>query len=99
VRTDRSVAGVDEDERAGAVGALAGALVEARLTEQRGLLITGNAGDRKVQGEERIGVGASEFTGRRTDLGQRGRRHLQQVAELVAPRAFVDVVQQSAARV
>ena len=44
-------------------------------------------------------VGAAEVAGRRSDLRECCARHLQDVAQLVAPGAFVDVVEQCAAGV
>ena len=84
------VAGVDEQERAGAVGALRGAGGEAGLAEQGGLLVAGDAGDRQVEAEERRGVGVRELPVGRDDLGQRAtraRRTARTAARLHVPEA------------
>ena len=46
------VAGVEQEERAGAVGALPLARPEAALAEERGLLVAGDAADRDAVGQE-----------------------------------------------
>ena len=95
-RAGHRAAGVGEHERAGPVGALRVARREARLAEQRRLLITGDAGDGQVQAEERGRVGAPGDAGGGNHLGQRRDRHPQQLAQLGGPPARGDVEQQRA---
>ena len=83
--------GVGEHERAGAVGALAHAGGVAGLTEQRGLLVAGDAGDGQRQPQERVGVGGADDAGARHQLRQRRPRDVEQVAQLVGPGALVEV--------
>jgi hypothetical protein len=80
-------AGVDQHERAGAVGALAAAGLEAALAEQRRLLVAGDAGHRQVEPEEGRRVGAPDLAVGRAPPRQRRPRHAEQLAQLVAPAA------------
>ena len=67
-------AGVHEHERAGAVGALGVARVEARLAEERGLLVAGDARDRDAVGQARQRRASRRSTPRSaTMLRQHGR--------------------------
>ena len=96
LRRDRLLARVDEHERAGAVGLLRHARLEAGLAERGRLLVPGVAGDldRAAQ-ERRLAV----------DLGRRPRRRhhrardVHDPEQLVVPVERVDVEQQRAAGV
>ncbi len=93
-------AGVDEHERPGAVGALGLARREAGLAEQRRLLVARDA--RRPAGRAR---GTRRATSGRprphdaTTSGSAARGTRQQLAQLVAPAALADVVEQGARRV
>ena len=62
---------VGEHERAGAVGVLAQAGLQAALAEQRRLLVAGHAGDRHLEAVELVRAGRAEHAAARPDLGQR----------------------------
>ncbi len=89
-------AGVGEDERPGAVGALGVALVEAGLSEERRLLVAGEAGDRQRQAEEGAGVGGRDLAPVGHQLGQRVARDSEERAQLVGPVARLEVEEQGA---
>ena len=93
---DGVVAGVDQDEGTGPVGALARAGLDASLAEQGGLLVAGDPGDGEIEPEERPGIGTADHAVRRDHLGQCVHGHVEQVAELLTPGAEVDVEQQGA---
>ena len=81
-------AGVGEDERAGAVGALRVARVEAGLPEQRRLLVAGDPGDRQRQVRGTTPgrcVAISPQLG--TSSGSASRGYAEQRAQLVGPVA------------
>ena len=81
-------ADVHEHERAGAVGVLGHARLEARLAEQRGLLVAGDAADRDARGPRRAS-GRSRRSGRSTAAPRAGTRAgtPNSVAQLVATSA------------
>ena len=89
------VAGVDENEAAGAVGRFHHAGAKARLADQRRLLISGDAadGDRDA---EMLGRRLAEFGGAIAHLGQHRARDAEQREQVVVPCARVDVEQQRA---
>ena len=72
-RRDRPLAGVLQQEAAGAVGVLRQPGRHAHLAEQRRLLIAGDAGDRDVADAERRRDAAVDLA-RRADLGQHAGR-------------------------
>ena len=72
---------VHQHERAGAVGVLGHARLEAGLAEQRRLLVAGDA----AHGDA-VGCRA-EAAARRSHLGQARHRHAEEVAQLGGPRA------------
>ena len=80
-------AGVGEDERAGAVGALGVAHVEAGLPEERRLLVAGDPGDRQREAEEHRRLGRGDLAPVGHQVGQRVARHPEELAELVGPVA------------
>ena len=89
---DRLVAGVHQQEAAGAVGVLDVALLEAGLAEQGRLLVSRRAGDRDRAGEE----GALRLPvdlGGRPDLREHAGRDVQELQDLVVPLQRVDVEQ------
>ena len=66
---------VHQHERAGAVGVLGHARLEARLAEQRGLLVAGDAADRDAGAARREPCdGHAEPSARRPHLGQHAQR-------------------------
>ena len=76
-------ADVHQHERAGAVGVLGHARLEARLAEQRGLLVAGDAADRDAAGPAaQPATVDAEPAARRPHLGQHATRHAEQVAQL-----------------
>ena len=87
---------VHEDERAGAVGVLGGARGEARLAEQRRLLVAGDPRDRHAGSDGGVGGGDAEATRRRSDVGQDVGRHTEQVTQFVRPCEAPDVEQHRA---
>src|SRR6185437_12104095 len=92
------VAGVEQEKRAGAVGVLRLSRSAASLTEQRRLLIAGNASDGNRLAEERR-QRLAEIASRRPNLRKDLDRYVEQVAELLAPSQSRDVEQKSAGRV
>ncbi len=81
-------AGLNENKRTGAVGVLRHALRGARLPEQRGLLVAGDAGD----------VGRDRAA-RIDDLRHVGERDAEELRHLFAPLAAADVEKERARRV
>ncbi|SPL96118.1 Basic proline-rich protein precursor [[Actinomadura] parvosata subsp. kistnae] len=90
------VAEVGQHERARAVGALDVAHVEARLPEQRRLLVAGDAADGHVEPEERRRVGTPDRAVIGHDLRQGRLRHPEQLAQLRLPGAGLQPVQEGA---
>jgi hypothetical protein len=81
-----------------AVGVLCRSRFEARLAEQRRLLIAGITGDGDFRAKEfRIGVSVDLAGG--FDLGHHRARHVQQLEQLIVPLEGVDVEQQRPAGV
>ena len=93
---DRSLAGIEQHEAAGAVRVLREAGREAGLPEQRRLLVAGDAGDRHLHS---IQGGVRAHARRRYDAWKHRPRNVEQREQLVVPFARVDVEQQRAARV
>src|SRR5262249_6132161 len=95
-RGDGLRAGVEEEEAARPVGVLREARREARLAEERRLLVAGEARDR-----DRGVADASlrEDSGGRDDVREDVARDAEEREELVVPVASVDVVEERAARV
>ena len=87
------VAGVHHDEASGAVGVLGHAGRRAALTEQRGLLIAGDSGDRDAI------VGLSDHFTRRDYPRQNLPRDFQDSQQIVVPFAAVDVEEERAGRI
>ena len=83
-----AVADVEQHEAAGAVGVLRHARLEARLPEQRRLLVAGDAGDRDAgrRPPHRSDVTPKRPLDGRTS-GSASNRHVEQLAQLVAPSA------------
>ena len=96
--SERSIedAGVGEDERPGAVGALAVALVEAGLPEERGLLVAEDPGQRQLEPAEGAGVGRADLAPARHQVGQRVPGDAEQLAQLVGPVGSLEVEEQRA---
>ena len=92
------VAGVHEHETARAVGVLRASGPEAAVTEQRGLLVARNAGDRGAVRHNLIG-NAAVIVGTPLDLRQHRTRNVEQLEQLVVPLERMDVEQHRAARV
>ena len=90
------VAGVHQQKAAGAVGVLGLALAKAALSEQRSLLVTGNAGHRDLHTAQ-IG-GAVDLAGIR-HAGQDAARDIQCLEQGVVPVQRADVIQHGAAGV
>ena len=90
--------GIHEQEAAGAVRVLRAARREAALPEEGRLLVARDAADRDARGDaaER---GAAEVAGRRTDVGQHGRRNAEQLEQRFVPPSLMDVVEHRAGRV
>src|SRR5438270_1657086 len=86
VRGDhRPLAGVDEREAARAVGVLGLARLEARLPEERGLLIACDAGDRYAAREPAEVRRLGARPGRIHERGQHLGRHVEQGTHAVVP--------------
>ncbi len=94
LRAHRLRAGVLQCEATGAVGVFRHAGLQAGLTEQRGLLVAGHAGDGNVQTAQTC-HGQRAAVGH--DGGQHGAGHAQQRQQLVVPVAGVEIAQQGAA--
>ena len=93
LRWNRLLARVHEHEAAGAVGVLHHARIGAHLTEERGLLIAGDARDGNAAAEQ-AGL-AVDFTGG-ADLGQHGFGNIENLQQLLVPTASLDVVEHGA---
>ena len=98
-RLGQGRADVGEHERAGAVGVLRHARLDARLSEQRRLLIARDPADRNREPGGAIGAGNAEASARRRDRGEDRPRNVEERAQLVGPVAALDVVEHRAARV
>ena len=95
-RGDRSLAGVEQQEAAGAVGAFGVSGREARLSEQRRLLVADRRRDRDpLERSARLAVDLR----RRPDLGQHRPRHADRVEQRVVPVERREVHQHRAAGV
>jgi hypothetical protein len=92
-------AGVGEQERAGAVGALRVARLEAGLAEQRGLLVACESGDRELEAAEGLRVRRADLAPVRDQLRQRIAGYAEEAAQLVGPVTLLEVEQQRAAGV
>ena len=90
---------VHEHERAGAVRVLGHAGLEARLAEQRRLLITGDAAHGHVEPGGGRGCRHPEAPATGSDLGETRAWYAEERAQLVGPAVRVDVVQERAAGV
>ena len=98
LRRHRLVAGVEQHEAAGAIGVLRRTSFEARLAEERRLLVAGIARDRDRRAKPlRVGVAIDLAGG--LHFRQHLARHIQQFQQLVVPLHGVDVEQQCAAGV
>ena len=97
-RFHRFVARVHQQEAPGAVGVLQHAGLRAQLAEQRGLLVTGNAGNGNGHLGEAGGGFAIHLAGA-FHLRQHGARHAEELEQLVVPVQCVDVVEHRAAGV
>ena len=93
------VAGVQQQERPGAVGVLRRAGRPAALPEQRGLLVAADPGDRCVDPEECVGVGVGDVARGVPSLWQHRPRHVQQRLHLVGPAVVAHVPEHRAAGV
>ena len=96
-RRDRDLSGIEQHEAAGAIGVLGQPRLEASLTEQRRLLVAGDAGHRHGRALNRRLVAQTPDEG--TTRGQYGTRNVEQRKQFVIPVAPVNVVQQRAAGV
>ena len=90
LRYHRTIAGVHHDEASGAVGVLRHTRIDAPLTEQRGLLIAGNSGDRNPLRS------LPHHFARRHDPRQNVARDFQDSQQIIVPFAGVDVEEQRA---
>ena len=86
VRYWRGVAGVGQDEGAGAVGRLGVAGREAGLADRRRLLVAGDAADRDGAAEM-VGEGGAELAGAVADFRERRARHAEQIEQAFVPAA------------
>ena len=94
VRALERRAGVGEDERTRAVGALGVAGVEAGLPEERRLLVAGEARDRQLEPGERRRVGGRDLAPVGDQVGQGVAGYAEEAAQLVGPVAGRQVHQQ-----
>jgi hypothetical protein len=92
-RRSPQVTDVDEDEATGAVRRLRLARVEARVAEERRLLIAGDSRDRQRRAEE---VGLRDHLGRADDPRQKRPVDTEQLEELGVPIERVEVEQHRA---
>ena len=90
------IAGVHQQKATGAVGVLGLALAKAALSEQRSLLVTGNAGHRDLHTAQ-VG-GAVDLAGI-GHAGQNAARNIQRFEQGVVPVQRADVIQHGAAGV
>ena len=93
-RRRRFAARVHEQERSRAVGALRLSLGEARLSDERRLLIARDSGDRQAIGKPAHTLHRSEHARRGPDLRQHAARYSEQLAQLVVPLAAREIHQQ-----
>ena len=84
-------AGVEEQECAGPIGVLRLARAPAALSEQRGLLVAGDAGDRQLSPQV-LAAARAERTARRPDFGERMDGDLEEAQQVGIPGPRVDVV-------
>src|SRR4029453_19529244 len=89
---------VEQHEAAGSIGVLRRSRLEARLAEERSLLIAGVAGNRHCSAEE-LGIGLPIHLARRPHFRQHRAWYIEQAQQLVIPLERVDVEQQRAAGV
>ena len=94
----RPLAGVLQQETAGAVGVLRHPGGDAHLAEQGGLLVAGDAGDGNAAKAERRRDAAVDLA-RWTDVGQHAGGHPQQLEQILVPLQRVDVEQHGPRRV
>ena len=85
-----------QHERAGAIGGLGHAGINAGLAEKGGLLVAGDARHRDRVAVERRRSCFAEDPRARAHLGQRADGHVEQVEQLRVPVASSDVVEQRA---
>src|SRR5712691_7739327 len=90
-RGDRRLAGVEQQEAAGAVRILGVAGGVARLAEQRRLLIAGDAGDGYAVGQPAEPARLTEDVSRRTHHGEQRSRNTEDAQHLVVPVARAQV--------
>ena len=95
LRAHGLVPGVEQGKAAGAVGGFHHAGRKAGLADGGGLLIARDAEDRNLA-SEKVGAGGAIVGGAVAHLGEHGHRHVQQVADGLAPPALADVVKQCA---
>ena len=94
-RLDPARAGVKQHEAARSISVLRHPRRVARLAEERGLLVAGDARDRN-RGIEQPWIGRADHAARRPHLRQDRTRHAEEGEELVVPGAGVDVVEKRA---
>ena len=98
LREGEGVADVAQQEASGAVGVFGLAGRDAELAEERGLLVSGDAGDGDVTEAERGGDGPDDFAGP-ADLRHHAGRDVEEAEEVFVPMVLDDVVEQGAAGV
>src|SRR5205807_499374 len=67
-------AGVEQNKRSGAIGALRHPGAEASLSEESRLLVPGHAADDQLQSQEMVAIGAIQRSGTLDDVGQKRSR-------------------------
>ena len=89
-------AGLEQDERARAIGVLRHPDLRAGLAEQRGLLVAGDSAHRRADARKRVRGAVRDGSARIADLRKVGQRHPEQLPHLLAPSPALDVEQQRA---
>ena len=98
-RRDGSVAGVEQQETAGAVRVLGVTGDVAGVPEERRLLVAGDAGDRHAIGQPAESARLAEDTGRWPHRREERPRHAEDPEHLVVPIARAQVETERARRV
>ena len=86
-------AGIHQDERAGAEGALGIPGLETGLAEQRRLLITGDPGDGNTIGQLTHAFGMTQHGTGGNNLGQRVSGHAKELQQVLIPLLAIQVQQ------
>ncbi len=83
-----------QEEGAGSVGALCGALTETGLPRKGSLLISRDTGDRNLESAEDGWIGDGNLTVRGNDGGQSALGHIKDRAQIGTPGTGVNIEQE-----